>query len=168
MTIAEFDHLPSTQQQELLTKCCGSAVWVEKMLEACPVEDLVELLEYAEEKWYECSDADWLEAFAHHPKIGDTQSLKEKFADTADWAADEQSEVAKAANDTIEALADGNRLYEDKFGYIFIVCATGKSAAEMLALLQVRLQNAPEVEIEIAAAEQDKITKLRLEKLFTS
>jgi len=168
MSIAEFDHLSKDEQQALLTKCCGSTAWVAKMIAAFPVEDLVELLEYAEEKWYQCSEADWLEAFTHHPKIGDINSLKEKFASTAAWAAGEQSAVTQSTQEVLEALAEGNRLYEEKFGYIFIVCATGKSAAEMLALLEVRLQNAAEVEIEIAAAEQDKITKLRLEKLFAS
>ena len=166
MSIAEFDHLPKDEQQSLLTKCCGSTAWVSKMLTIFPVEDLVELLEYAEEKWYECSAKDWLEAFTHHPKIGDLASLKEKFAGTAAWAAGEQSAVEGSSEETLESLAASNQLYEEKFGFIFIVCATGKSAAEMLALLQVRLQNKAEVEIEIAATEQDKITKLRLEKMF--
>ncbi len=168
MSIAEFDHLSKDEQQTLLTKCCGSTAWVGKMLTVFPVEDLVELLEYAEEKWYQCSEADWLEAFTHHPKIGDIDSLKEKFASTASWAAGEQSAVTDTTQETLEALAEGNHLYEEKYGYIFIVCATGKSAVEMLSLLQVRLQNAAEVEIEIAAAEQDKITKIRLENLFAS
>ncbi|MEO7310970.1 MAG: 2-oxo-4-hydroxy-4-carboxy-5-ureidoimidazoline decarboxylase [Chitinophagaceae bacterium] len=168
MSIAEFDHLPAIQQQELLTQCCGSANWVDKMLACFPVEDLVELLEYAEEKWYQCTDQDWLEAFTHHPKIGDLNSLKKEFADTAEWASDEQREVAFAGEQIIRALADANQMYHAKFGYIFIVCATGKTAEEMLTLLEVRLQNSAEVEIEIAAGEQDKITKLRLEKLFVS
>ncbi len=168
MSIAEFDHLTKEEQQLLLTKCCGSVMWIRKMLSVFPVEDLVELLEYAEEKWCECSKADWLEAFTHHPKIGDIHSLKEKFASTAAWAAGEQSAVAASTDAILDALAEGNRLYEEKFGYIFIVCATGRSASEMLTMLQIRLQNAAEVEIEIAAAEQDNITKLRLEKLFTS
>ena len=168
MSIAEFDHLTKEEQQLLLTKCCGSATWVRKMLTVFPLKHLVEILEYAEEKWYECSVADWLEAFTHHPKIGDMKLLKEKFASTAAWAAGEQSAVAESTDAVLEVLAEGNLLYKEKFGYIFIVCATGKSAIEMLAMLQIRLQNTAEVEIEIAAAEQDKITKLRLEKLFAS
>lgn len=136
------------------------------MLPFFPADDLVELLEDAEEQWFNCSEHDWKEAFARHPKIGDTESLKKKFADTARWASNEQSGTSEASAETIKALAEGNKQYEQKFGYIFIVYATGKSTDEMLAMLQTRLQNSPEVEIEIAADEQNKITKLRLEKLL--
>ena len=147
-------------------KCCGSQVWVNKMLPFFPADDLVELLEDAEEQWFKCSEADWKEAFAHHPKIGDVESLKKKFASTATWASGEQSGVNTADQQTIEALAKGNNEYEKKFGYIFIVCATGKSAGEMLGLLNERLINDPGEEIEVAADEQNKITKLRIEKLL--
>jgi 2-oxo-4-hydroxy-4-carboxy-5-ureidoimidazoline decarboxylase len=135
------------------------------MLPFFPAEDLVELLEDAEEQWYKCSPTDWSEAFAHHPRIGDVESLKRKFASTADWALAEQGGVRTASQETIEKLAKGNEDYERKFGYIFIVCATGKSADEMLEMLNERLKNDPKGEIEIAADEQNKITKLRLEKL---
>ncbi len=130
-----------------------------------PAEDLVELLEDAEEQWYKCSLADWKEAFAQHPRIGDVDSLKKKFASTADWASVEQGGVTTASQEIIGKLAKGNEEYEKKFGYIFIVCATGKSAHEMLEMLHERLKNDPMEEIEIAADEQNKITKLRLEKL---
>jgi 2-oxo-4-hydroxy-4-carboxy-5-ureidoimidazoline decarboxylase len=136
------------------------------MLPFFPADDMVEILEDAEEQWWKCSEADWKEAFAHHPKIGDVESLKKKFAATAQWASGEQSGVTTASQQTIEALAEGNRDYEEKFGYIFIVCATGKSAEEMLEILQSRLPNSPEDEIQIAADEQNKITKLRIEKLL--
>lgn len=166
MTLHEFNTLPSEQLATELTKCCGSTAWVNKMLPFIPADDLVELLEDAEEQWYGCSENDWREAFSHHPKIGDAASLAKKFATTADWAAEEQGGTAQASANVIEALADSNRLYEEKFGYIFIVCATGKSAEEMLGLLQVRLRNDPAEEIQIAADEQNKITKLRIEKLL--
>ena len=136
MTLHELNTLPSQQLKEELTKCCGSSAWVDKMLPFFPAEDLVELLEDAEEQWFKCSEEDWKEAFAHHPKIGDVESLKKKFASTAQWASGEQSGVNNASTETIEALAEGNKEYEEKFGYIFIVCATGKSAEEMLAILQ--------------------------------
>ena len=147
-------------------KCCGSKAWVERMLPFFPADDLVELLEDAEEEWFKCNEADWKEAFAHHPKIGDVASLEKKFASTAEWASDEQIAVSAADKETIANLAQGNKEYEDKFGYIFIVCATGKSAREMLQLLQERLYNEPSEELPIAADEQNKITKLRLEKLL--
>ena len=166
MTIAEFDHLEFDHKKELLTKCCGSAAWVAKMLDEPFAEDLVDLEETAEETWYDCTEADWLEAFSHHPKIGDIQSLKEKFSNTAAWASKEQGSVDTAPENVLHQLAKANEEYEQKFGYIFIVCATGKSAEEMLAILQGRLPNDAVDEIKIAAEEQLKITKLRLEKLF--
>jgi 2-oxo-4-hydroxy-4-carboxy-5-ureidoimidazoline decarboxylase len=166
MTLHELNTLPLPQLKESLTKCCGSSEWVNKMLPFFPADDLVELLEDAEEQWFLCSEMDWKEAFAHHPKIGDVDSLKTKFASTAQWASGEQSGVENASEETIKALAEANKEYEEKFGYIFIVFASGKSAKEMLAILQNRLQNSPEVEIEIAADEQNKITKLRIEKLL--
>ena len=162
MTIAEFDHLEITEKKALLQSCCGSNTWVNNMLAALPAEDLVDLLEIAEEQWYLCHEPDWQEAFSQHPKIGDIEMLKEKFAANEG----EQALVKEASEQTLQQLAQGNQAYEQRFGYIFIVCATGKSADEMLHLLQQRLYNNPEVEIDIAMEEQLKITKLRLEKLF--
>jgi 2-oxo-4-hydroxy-4-carboxy-5-ureidoimidazoline decarboxylase len=166
MTLHDLNTLPKQLLKEELAKCCGSSAWVNRMLPFFPCDDLVELLEDAEEQWWQCSENDWKEAFAHHPRIGDIESLEKKFASTAQWASGEQSGVSSASQKIIEALAEGNKQYEEKFGYIFIVCATGKSADEMLAMLEIRLQNSPEVEIEIAADEQNKITKLRIEKLL--
>jgi 2-oxo-4-hydroxy-4-carboxy-5-ureidoimidazoline decarboxylase len=168
MTLHELNILPRQRLVEELTKCCGSSAWVNKMLPFFPADDLVELLEDAEEQWYLCSEQDWKEAFAHHPKIGDVESLRKKFTATAQWASEEQGGINTASAQTMESLVKGNQEYEKKFGYIFIICATGKSAEEMLAILQTRLQNNPEVEIEIAAEEQNKITQLRLEKLLNS
>ena len=166
MTIAEFDHLPGEKKKELLFQCCGSTGWVNKMLTVFPVEDLVELLEAAEEKWDQCIEKDWREAFEHHPKIGDINSLKEKYANTKEWAEKEQSGVNAADEKTLQHLASANKEYQDKFGFIFIVCATGRSAGEMLGILNSRMNNTAEEEITTAAGEQLKITKLRLEKLF--
>ncbi len=115
------------------------------------------------------TQSDWLEAFAGHPKIGqDIDSLKVKFKNTADWSAGEQAGVDSASEEVLQQLSEGNRAYEEKFGYIFIVCATGKSAAEMLALLQERMGNTPEKELLIAMAEQEKITRIRLERLVSA
>ncbi|MDB5199621.1 MAG: decarboxylase [Chitinophagaceae bacterium] len=166
MTIAEFDHFSTEKKKELLGQCCGSSAWVNKMLTVFPVEDFVELLEAAEEKWDECAEPDWKEAFEHHPKIGDINSLKEKFENTAGWAAGEQSGVNGATGNILQELSKANEEYQNKFGFIFIVCATGKSAEEMLGMLKSRLNNTAAEEINIAAAEQLKITKLRLEKLL--
>ena len=167
MTLHELNILPKDQLKQELFKCCGSNAWVDKMLPFFPADDMVELINDAEDQWYECSEADWLEAFTHHPKIGDVESLKKKFAATAQWASSEQGAVAEASQQTLETLAKGNDDYEKKFGFIFIVCATGKSAEEMLQLLQARLPNEKEEEIKIAMDEQNKITQLRLQKLLS-
>ena len=118
-----------------------------------------EVLAAAENIWWELDPPDWQQAFAAHPRIGD------KVA--SGWARDEQSGASAASTDTIKALAEVNRDYEKRFGHIFIVCATGKTAGEMLAMAQLRLQNSPDEELRIAAAEQLKITKLRLMKLVS-
>ncbi len=166
MTLHELNLIPKDQLKKELFNCCGSENWVNKMLPFFPADDMVELLNDAEDLWYECSEADWLEAFAHHPKIGDVESLTKKFASTAQWASGEQSAVTNTSRHIIEALAKGNGEYEKKFGFIFIVCATGKSAEEMLELLQQRLHNSKEDEIKIAMDEQNKITLLRIQKLL--
>jgi 2-oxo-4-hydroxy-4-carboxy-5-ureidoimidazoline decarboxylase len=167
MTITEFNVLSRKQKKEMLRKCCGATTWVDKVLINLPVRNFSELLTVAEEKWWECSHKDWLEAFQQHPKIGDLSSIKEKYANTVAWASNEQSAVSEATDEILQALEKGNRDYEQKFGFIFIVCASGKSAGEMLEILQKRLSNSPRQEINIAAEEQLKITKLRLEKLFS-
>jgi 2-oxo-4-hydroxy-4-carboxy-5-ureidoimidazoline decarboxylase len=166
MTIAEFDHLAMGEKRELLQKCCGSSAWVNKMLKTPPANDLIDLFEDADDNWNECTQEDWLEAFRHHPIIGDAKSIKDKFASTAGWAAAEQKGADNISEETSSALANGNKKYFEKFGYIFIVFATGKSANEMLDILQKRLLNSPEDEIKIAAAEQIRIAKNRLQKLF--
>ena len=166
MTLHDFNILPKDQLKEELIKCCASAAWVNRMLDYIPAEDLVELLEDAEMEWWKCSENDWKEAFAAHPKIGDPDSLAKKYSVTAEWAAEEQKNIQAASGETIRALVDANGKYEEKFGYIFIVCATGKSAEEMMGILHSRLQNSPEEEIKIAADEQNQITKIRIQKLL--
>ena len=123
------------------------------------------LVTAAREAWADLTHTDWLEAFSHHPKIGDRASLARRFAATAHLSAQEQSGVDDASAEVLDELAAANRTYEAKFGYIFIVCATGKSAAEMLDLLRARLPNDTGTEIRIAAEEQAKITELRLRRL---
>lgn len=166
MTLHELNTANQEQLKKWLFNCCGSSAWVEKMLPFIPADDLVELLEDAEAQWWQCSETDWKQAFAQHPKIGDLASLAKKFTATASWAAGEQTGISSAEPHVLEAFAAANRLYEAKFGYIFIVCATGKSAEEMLGMLELRLHHSPEEEIQVAADEQNKITKLRLEKLL--
>jgi len=166
MTVMELNQLPAVEQADCLTKCCGARAWVKKMLAHFPFADKPSLLTKAEQSWWQCAEADWLEAFTHHPRIGSRETMAEKFASTVHWTTEEQKAAGQADETTIDALMTGNREYEKKFGFIFIVCATGKTAAEMLSLLQLRMGNTPADEIKIAAAEQNKITLLRLEKLL--
>ena len=165
MTIADYDHLEASEKRFLLTQCCGSQKWVDKMIGLPPAEDLIDLFEDAEEMWYKCNEDDWKEAFTHHPMIGDIDSLRKKFSNDQ-FAAKEQASINDSSEKTLQALAEGNHVYQQKFGYIFIVFATGKSAEEMLDLLNSRLNNDPEEEIKVAMEEQNKITQNRLQNLF--
>ncbi|MEP7144992.1 MAG: 2-oxo-4-hydroxy-4-carboxy-5-ureidoimidazoline decarboxylase [Ferruginibacter sp.] len=167
MTFHELNILPAKTLRQELFKCCGSTAWVNKMMPFFPMDDLVEMLEDAEEQWYACEEADWREAFTHHPKIGDMEMLEKNFAATAEWASGEQAGVKTASRELIEELAAANAAYEKKFGYIFIICASGKTTEEMLRLLQHRLSNAAEAEIKNAIEEQNQITLIRLQKLIT-
>lgn len=153
------------EARDLLRSCCGASAWIERMVARRPFGSHDALMAAAREEWFGLQRSDWLEAFGHHPKIGDRDSLRQRFARTAHLSEREQAGVDGASQDVLEALAAGNREYERRFGYIFIVCASGKSADGMLQLLRDRLPNSPEVEIIIAAAEQAKITELRLEKV---
>lgn len=159
--------MPPEKARDEFARCCGSAAWVEKMLARRPFADQAAAQAAADAAWAETSEKDWLEAFAQHPRIGGKDALRAKFASTAAWAQGEQAKVARADEAVLDALAKGNADYEARFGFIFIVCATGKTAAEMLSLLKARLSNQRAAELEIAAGEQAKITKIRLEKLLT-
>jgi 2-oxo-4-hydroxy-4-carboxy-5-ureidoimidazoline decarboxylase len=151
--------------REMMRRCCGASWWCDAMIDARPFVDDAAITSAADAAFDAMSREAWLEAFTSHPKIGDLSSLRMKFAGNKEWSGGEQSGVNTADDATLQGLADGNREYEERFGYLFIVCATGKSAAEMLAILQSRLGNDPDTEFLIAAGEQRKITHLRLAKL---
>ena len=161
MTLSDFNKQSNDEASKQLVTCCGSGKWLSLLMKGFPFANESDMVSKAEKAWYEqCNEADWLEAFTHHPKIGDVKSLTEKFAGK------EQAAVASASKDIIEALAKANNDYENKFGFIFIVCATGKSASEMLRLLLDRISNSREEELTIAMGEQHKITILRFKKLI--
>jgi len=161
-----LNDLPLAAARTALARCCGSQRWVEAMLARRPFVDTPQLLAASDEISAQLAREDHLAAFAHHPQIGaDLDELRRKFATTAGLSANEQAGARGADEATLRALRDHNRAYLSRFGYIFIVCASGKSAAEMLALLEQRLCNDPEIELGIAAAEQAKIARLRLENL---
>jgi OHCU decarboxylase len=165
MTLAEFNAMPAAEAETLLIDCCGAARWAAGVASRRPYATREALYKSADSIWWKLERADWLEAFSHHPQIGDqpasgTQSARQ-------WAAGEQSGARAASNDVKERLSRANRAYFEKFGYIYIVCATGKSAEAMLAILNQRLQNDAPSEISIAAEQQRLITRIRLDKLFT-
>jgi len=167
MTFKNFNTLKPGEAKVELLKCCGSEHWVDKMIKHFPFQNSITLFQKANDIWYdECSENDWLEAFKYHPKIGNLESLQKRFAPTKDWSSGEQSGIKAASQKTIEDFVKVNQAYEDKFAYIFIVCATGKHAEEMLQLAEARLKNNPEVELHLAMGEQQKITLIRLQKLL--
>jgi 2-oxo-4-hydroxy-4-carboxy-5-ureidoimidazoline decarboxylase len=168
VTLDQLNRLDDAAARAALERCCGARRWVDAVCAARPFADREALFAAAASAFGSLERADWLEAFTHHPRIGDLESARAKYTSTAAWAGDEQRGAATAAESTLAALIDGNRTYEERFGYIFIVCATGKSADEMLHLLHGRVANPPERELRNAAEEQMKITKLRLEKLLES
>ena len=166
MTIESFNSLTDSEAFKEFEMCCGATNWVKRIIASRPIDSKGALLKVAEEIWFSLKSEDWLEAFTHHPKIGDIESLREKFHNTKSISENEQSGLNDASENTLKDLAKSNQLYEDKFGFIFIVCATGKSADQMLTLIKMRLNNNIETEMQNAAKEQNKITQLRLEKLL--
>ena len=153
--------------EEELTKCCGSSSWVSKMAALHPFTSDDQLFNMAERFWHECKEKDWKEAFSHHPKLGDLDSLKEKYANTKDWANDEQAAAKESTPELLQELANLNKVYEERFGFIYILCATGKTAKVILSILRIRLNNDLPTELIMSMVEQNKITKLRLEKMLS-
>lgn len=164
--LKQLNHASPAKAESAFLSCCGSRRWAQKMAEARPFADFAGLLNQAEEIWQNLETGDWLEAFAAHPKIGAKKAVRQATAQSAEWSHAEQSGTRSATDSEQIELAKSNRLYEEKFGFIFIVCATGKSAGEMLETCRQRLDNNDDAEILIAAEEQNKITKIRLRKLL--
>jgi 2-oxo-4-hydroxy-4-carboxy-5-ureidoimidazoline decarboxylase len=166
MSLEQLNNADPAAVSELLRQCCSSESWIRRLVDARPFASTVALSTAANEAWHGLDEEDYLQAFEGHPRIGDLGSLKARYANTRELAAGEQASVATAGDDVIEALADANTQYEKKFGFIFIVCAAGKSALQMLSLLRARLPNSRNEELTNAAEEQRKIFQLRLEKLL--
>jgi OHCU decarboxylase len=164
--IERLNGLPREEAEGELLKCCGSSRWAREVASRRPFGSAEELMDEADEVWRSLGAADWLEAFSRHPKIGERKAASAQTEQERAWSADEQSKVGEADEAAREELARLNQVYAEKFGYIFIVCATGRTPAEMLALLRARLTNDAEAEIRVAAEEQRRITRLRLQKLL--
>ena len=161
-----MNELSSEDAETEFLKCCGSKSWARAMSNTRPFENADKLLNEADRVWCSLEPADWLEAFRAHPKIGEKKAAVTQSEQAEVWSAQEQSGTQHAPADTTAALVEGNRKYEQLFGFIFIVYATGKSSEEMLTTLNDRLNNDRDTEIRAAAEEQRKITRLRLEKLL--
>ena len=160
-----LNSLPDPEAVDELKTCCGSTRWAGQLITRRPFETFDQLVSQAHEVWWSLNSDDWLEAFRSHPKIGEKKAEAAATKQSEYWSKGEQSGMDGASEETASTLSRLNKEYERKFGYIFIVCATGKSSEEMLAILKKRLENGPAEEIRTAAAEQAKITELRLRKL---
>ena len=165
-TVAAFDRMPENEAERMLGACCGASRWVRGMLVRRPFGDIRTLLAAADDVWSAMGPADWREAFEHHPRLGESRSAEPQDERERAWSSGEQAGMRDAASSVRAALAAANAAYEQRFGYICIICATGLGAAEILTLTEERLANEPEDELAIAAEEQRKITRLRLLKLF--
>jgi 2-oxo-4-hydroxy-4-carboxy-5-ureidoimidazoline decarboxylase len=163
--VDSFGQLTDQELSSVLSRCCSSTAWVDRVVAQRPYADGIDLHVAADRAFNELSEPDWLEAFAGHPKIGDIDQLRIKFGGDKLWSKSEQSQISRADERTLASLVQQNELYERKFGFIFIVCATGKSAEQMCDLLNTRLGNDRQTEIRNASAEQRKITHLRIDKL---
>ena len=166
--LERLNDLSQREAEAELLKCCGSRRWARQTIEHRPFRDLNHLLETADMVWWTLDIEDWLEAFRSHPKIGERKAAQTVAEQSARWSEEEQAGVGNATQVMLRELTEANRAYEEKFGYIFIVCAMGKTGVEILKLLRERLHNEPETEIRVAAEEQRRITQLRLKKSLES
>ena len=162
-TLSAWNDAEETVALDAMLACCGVREWASAMVALRPIENVLALSEAADRVWATMTEADWLEAFAHHPRIGERKDARAN-AKSAAWSGQEQSAVAAAELQVLEELAEGNAKYEEKFGFTYIVCATGKTADEMLAILKRRLANDRATELREAAEQQRQITQIRLGK----
>ena len=166
--ITQLNSQSAKQAELLFMQCCTSTLWVKQMVLTMPFVDQNDLIHRADEAWSGLSEKDYLEAFEGHPKIGDVNSLRAKYANTKVLASGEQGAVNQATDEVLEGLTQFNKDYEAKFGFIIIVCATGKSALQMLDLLKARFPNNRDIELKNAAEEQRKIFQIRITKMLES
>lgn len=164
MTLEELNKINTKQAYEWFQTACAADNWINKMIQSRPFANATTLRKSALENWWKLAEEDFLEAFEAHPMIGDVASLKAKFANTKTTASTEQQGAANASDEVLLELKNYNQKYFDKYGFIFIICATGLSAETMLNALKDRIENDRETEVQNAAEQQITITLLRLEK----
>ena len=166
VSLEQINAIPAAACAELFAACCGSSRWVSGLVARRPFASLEELRRIGDEIWWSLNVDDWREAFTHHPRIGGTQSASPQSERASSWSAGEQAAVTTAAAAARTELAAINDEYEEKFGFIYIVCAAGRSANELLEIARRRLTNDRDTELRVAADEQRQITNLRLGKLI--
>ena len=164
--LGEFNRAPADDVIEALQSCCASAAWAQAVAERRPYESIDELIAIAELQWWQLPRLEWVQAFGAHPRIGERAAATPQAGQGDAWSEEEQS-AARATRATAARLAELNRAYEEKFGYTYIVSATGKTAEEMISIAERRMTNEPDAEVRIAAEEQARITGLRLRKLLS-
>lgn len=157
----EFDDLT-----QALQACCGSSRWVAAMSARLPLRHMDELHAAADDCFSDLGEDDWLEAFSHHPRIGDVEQLRERFAGSGALSEDEQAGIGGADDEVLAAIARGNAEYEERFGFVYLVRASGRTAPELLEILERRLGNERDVELVAASIQQREITHLRLAATF--
>jgi 2-oxo-4-hydroxy-4-carboxy-5-ureidoimidazoline decarboxylase len=162
--LARWNALPSGEAAAEILSCCGSRAWAANLAAGRPFVDEQNLFEAADECWQNLPEADWLEAFRSHPRIGEQHAQKKTTAVSAAWSRSEQSQMKEADAAILLRMREGHREYEERFGRIFIVCASGKQPAELLHILESRLANDPAQELLESAAQQQQIMQLRLRK----
>jgi OHCU decarboxylase len=162
-TLESWNNADEAVAFDTMIACCGATRWALAMVALRPISGVLELSEAADRVWATMNESDWLEAFACHPRIGE-RNAAHAAAKSADWSKQEQSSAATAQDNVLAEFAEGNARYEQRFGFTYIVCATGKSAEEMLAILKRRLTSNHEAELLEAAEQQRQITQIRLGK----
>ena len=162
--LARWNVRPEPQAAQEILPCCGSQRWAHALSRLRPYDDMATLFEQSDEVWWQLDPSDWDEAFASHPRIGEKRAPPTATEKSAAWSTEEQSGVQRGGEEARERLKCGNEQYERRFGRVYIVCATGKSAEEMLAILERRLENDDAAELFEAAEQQRQITQLRLRK----
>ena len=166
--LARLNHLPRQKAVKTFLDCCGSKKWAEQMAAQRPFANRSVLLEASDKFWSSLAREDWLQAFRHHPPIGEKRAKAKQSSTASRWSAGEQSVAQAAAPESLAALATENKAYANKFSFVFLICAAGKSTEEILKALRLRMLNNPETELRVAVDEQRKITRLRLEKLLAT
>jgi 2-oxo-4-hydroxy-4-carboxy-5-ureidoimidazoline decarboxylase len=162
--LARWNGLSLEEAAREILPCCGSENWAAGVASKRPIQDELSLMETSDAIWRGLRESDWLEAFRSHPRIGESRAEVDSVTQSSAWSEQEQQKAASADEAMKLALKWGNREYEQKFGRTFIVCATGKSAAEILEILRRRLHNDEATELQQAAEEQRQIMSIRLKK----